>query len=82
MASLEGKVALVTGGAMGLGKGIASVLLERGCKVAILDVDERCGEETADEFQKKFGQGNSVFIKCDVSKDEELEGCLKTLNFF
>ena len=47
MFSLQDKVAVVTGGAQGIGKGIASALVQAGAEVVIGDVDVRRGEETA-----------------------------------
>lgn len=47
MASLEGKVAIVTGGARGIGAAIAKRYVADGAKVLIADVDEAAGRETA-----------------------------------
>lgn len=52
--ALRGKVALVTGGAAGLGKGVASALLEQDAVVAIADVDEDLGTATAEELGCHF----------------------------
>jgi NAD(P)-dependent dehydrogenase (short-subunit alcohol dehydrogenase family) len=60
--SLSGKVAMVTGAASGIGRGIALRLAEMGAFVAVLDVDEAKGREAAAEV----GAGKSMFQKCDV----------------
>ncbi len=62
-ASLSGKVALVTGGASGIGAGIASVLAGRGAKVAIGDLDERAAASVAAGL---YG-GNSLGLRLDVT---------------
>ncbi len=62
--SLEGKVAIITGGASGIGFGVAERLAEFGSAVSILDVNEEKGEIAAREIEKKGGTAN--FIKCDV----------------
>lgn len=51
MFSLKTQVALITGGANGIGKGIASVLAKAGAKVIIADIDTKAGEETAKELK-------------------------------
>jgi NAD(P)-dependent dehydrogenase (short-subunit alcohol dehydrogenase family) len=62
--SLEGKVALVTGAASGIGRGIALRLAEMGAFVAVLDIDELKGRTTADEIEAQGGA--ATFLKCDV----------------
>jgi NAD(P)-dependent dehydrogenase (short-subunit alcohol dehydrogenase family) len=64
--SISGKVALVSGGASGIGKASASLLSTAGAKVAILDIDNERGEDLAKEINDQGGK--ALFIKCDVSK--------------
>ena len=67
---LENKTAIVTGGAMGIGKGIAAVFLREGANVVIADVNRTEGEKTAAEL-KRDGVG-PVFIECDVAQEEAI----------
>src|ERR1039457_2386796 len=62
--SLEGKDAVVTGAASGIGRGISLRLAEMGAFVAVLDIDETKGRETAAEIEAQGGE--AVFLKCDV----------------
>jgi len=64
--SLEGKVAMVTGAASGIGRGIALRLAEMGAFVAVLDIDERKGGEVSAEIRSRAG--TALFLKCDVRK--------------
>src|SRR4030081_467193 len=62
--SLEGKVAMVTGAASGIGRGIALALAGMGSAVAVLDIDEQGGIETVSKIS---GPGDrAAFIRCDV----------------
>lgn len=63
---LEGKVALVTGGARGIGKAICERLAAEGAKLAIVDIMLDVAEETAGEFKAK-GVEAAAFA-ADVSK--------------
>jgi NAD(P)-dependent dehydrogenase (short-subunit alcohol dehydrogenase family) len=67
---LENRVAIVTGGAMGIGKGIAAVFLREGARVVIADVNRKEGEKAAAEL-KRDGAG-PIFIECDVSQEQAI----------
>lgn len=71
MSKFEGKVALVTGGAHGIGKGIAKQFADRGAHTVIVDYNEENGKKTAEELT--FGNVKSLFVKTDVSDPKALE---------
>lgn len=66
MASLTGKVAVVTGGAKGIGLACAKRLSADGAKVVIADVDEAAGESEAAAIAADGHE--AVFVHCDVAK--------------
>ncbi|WP_263970555.1 SDR family oxidoreductase [Leptolyngbya sp. KIOST-1] len=71
MVQLEQRpVALVTGGAQGIGLGIAEHLLTIGWRVAIADLNEATGH-AAQEKLAKF-QDALIFVRCDVSQESEV----------
>jgi NAD(P)-dependent dehydrogenase (short-subunit alcohol dehydrogenase family) len=67
--SLEGKVAMVTGAASGIGRGISIQLAELGAFVALLDIDDLKGRESAAEIEAHGGA--AVFLNCDVRSAAE-----------
>lgn len=67
--SLEGKVALVTGAASGIGRGISLRLAEMGAFIAVLDIDETKGRQTVTEIEAQAG--NAMFQKCDVRSADD-----------
>ncbi len=67
---LEGKVALVTGGTRGIGRGIAEVFLKEGAKVVICGRSEEKGKEAVAEMK---GGRRLAFMKCDVKKQAQLD---------
>ncbi len=71
MGRLDNKVAIVTGGAMGIGKAAAEVLAREGAKVAIGDINEKVGEETTELIRKDGGE--VFFQKTDVSVSADVE---------
>ncbi|XP_052737807.1 uncharacterized protein LOC112051334 [Bicyclus anynana] len=78
--TLSGKVALVTGGASGIGAATVKCLLEEGVKhVAVLDVAEEAGIALQNELNTKYGETKVTFIKGDVTDKETLIGTFKTV---
>ncbi len=76
----EGRVALVTGAASGIGAAAARLFSERGARVAVVDVDSN-GERTVDVIRSAGGE--ATFIRADVSDDGAVERAVaKTLEAF
>jgi len=75
--SLEGKVAVITGGASGIGFGTAKKLAEFGAKIVILDLQEELGENAASEISSTFGE--AIFIKCDVTSSKDCENAVSKI---
>ena len=69
MNRVAGKVAIVTGGAGGLGKAHALLLAKEGARVVVTDTDDAQGKKVADEINKQGGE--AIFIRHDVSKEIE-----------
>ena len=72
MGFLKGQAAIVTGGARGLGRGIALALAQEGASVVIADLLADKGKETAAEAAA-MGVG-SAFLPVDVTKRDQVEG--------
>ena len=73
--SLEGKVAIVTGAASGIGRGIAIQLARMGAAVLVLDIDGAGGEETVATIRQAGGDAN--FVSCDIRSVEECREAVK-----
>lgn len=74
---LENKIAIITGGAMGIGRGIVEVYLKYGAKVIVLDYNEAL-KNTLMELNTDYpGKINGYIV--DISKKEVLEACLKEI---
>lgn len=71
---LGGRVALVTGAAMGIGKGIALLFAQHGAKVIAADVNAEAGAATAEEIRGAGGQ--CIFRRTDVSVESEVESAV------
>jgi NAD(P)-dependent dehydrogenase (short-subunit alcohol dehydrogenase family) len=71
MNRLAGKVAIVTGGALGIGKAIVERMVGEGAKVAILDVLEEQG--CALEASLRAGGSGVQFWRCDTAKEDQVE---------
>jgi 3-oxoacyl-[acyl-carrier protein] reductase len=69
-----GKVAVVTGGANGIGKATVLGLAQEGAKVVIVDLNP-AGEEVAQQI--RADGGDAIFIQSDVSKSEPVQAMVK-----
>jgi NAD(P)-dependent dehydrogenase (short-subunit alcohol dehydrogenase family) len=69
--TFSGQVALVTGGAAGIGRATALAFANEGLKVVVSDVDSQGGEGTV-ELIRAAG-GDAVFVRCDVTRDAEVK---------
>ena len=68
--SLAGRVALVTGGAGGIGSAIASKLLSEGACVVLADIDQASLEGAVANFAKAYGKDNVRGVLMDVTREE------------
>jgi NAD(P)-dependent dehydrogenase (short-subunit alcohol dehydrogenase family) len=79
--SLEGKMAIVTGGGSGIGRAAARLFVRDGAKVVVADINAKGGEETVQMIAKEGGE--ALFVKTDVSKAAEVEAMVnKTVETF
>lgn len=70
---VENRTIIVTGAAQGFGEGIARELKEQGANIVVADLNSERGEETVRELNAIKGGNQSLFVKVDVSKIEEIE---------
>lgn len=68
---IEGRVALVTGAASGIGRATAIALANAGASVVIADIDESGGCETQRSIRS--GRGNAAFVHADVTRQDDIE---------
>ena len=68
---LRNKVAIVTGGASGIGRAICELFTEEGAKVVIADIDAEAGYEGLERI--KSNRGEAIFAHTDVSREADVE---------
>lgn len=78
---LDGKVAIVTGAAMGMGLATAKLFAEVKAKVVVADFNEEKGQEAVSEIEA--AGGTAYFVKVDISKSEQVQNLVaKTVEKF
>lgn len=71
---LEDKVAIVTGGSNGIGRGIAKLFSKEGAKVVVADVDSEAGKQTVKDLEN---EGTKVYFhQTDISKEEDVKSLI------
>lgn len=75
--TIENKIAVVTGGAMGFGKGIVDGLLKQGAHVQVIDLNTEAGQQTVEEFEKKGHRGKVIFTKANIINSYDLDIAVK-----
>ena len=68
MGTHDNKVAIVTGGAQGIGRGVVDVLSSEGAKVCIADISDEHGQEAAETINKNGG--SAIFVKANFEKSD------------
>ena len=75
MGRLDGKVAIITGGGMGMGRASAILFAREGAKVTVADIDTEAGEQTVRTIKESGGE--AIFVKTDVSKSKDCASMVK-----
>jgi NAD(P)-dependent dehydrogenase (short-subunit alcohol dehydrogenase family) len=71
MTQFDGKVALITGAASGIGRASALAFARAGARVVVADVDDAGGAETVRLIEE--AEGEATFVRCDVTDESEVE---------
>ena len=74
MGRLTNRVALVSGGASGIGKASAVRLAEEGAKVVVADIDAELGQQTVGAIQDN--SGTATFMRLDVTNESQWQECV------
>ncbi|HEV2034231.1 MAG TPA: glucose 1-dehydrogenase [Candidatus Dormibacteraeota bacterium] len=74
-ARLRGRVAIVTGGARGLGRAVAERLAREGAAVCIMSLREESAQAAAQEIASKFG--TTIAVRGDVAVEEDMRSCVQ-----
>lgn len=73
---LVGKVAIITGAAMGMGESTAKLFAEAKAKVIVADFNDEKGQTVTDEI--KAAGGDATFVHVDISKSDEVKALVET----
>lgn len=76
---LTDKVVVVTGSARGIGKGIACVAAAKGASVALIDIEKRALDATADELAAQYPSNNFLALEADIADETSVERCFTSI---
>jgi len=74
---LDGKIAIVTGAASGIGRATAYRLAQDGAHVVIADINQDDGKSVAQRIQEKYGDGRALFVHTDVTDEDAVINCMR-----
>jgi len=74
---LEGRVAVITGGASGMGRSTALRFLDEGASIVVADLNEGTGKQTLELAEKKKAASRIRFIRTDVSREADVEAMIE-----
>jgi len=77
VAGFVGKTALVTGGASGIGRGVALAFAQAGAQVVVADIDVEGGEATVRQIRQAGSR--ALFVRTDVAWNEDVEALMKAI---
>lgn len=76
--SLNGKVAVVTGGGRGLGEAICDSFAEYGANIAVVDIDKKSAEITASKIKETYGH-NALAVAMDITNISEIKAGMENI---
>ena len=75
MGKLQDKVAVITGGASGIGAATAELFVKEGAKVVLVDLNEEKGK--AFEAELKGQNAEALFVKANITSEEDVQNVFK-----
>lgn len=70
---VAGKIAIITGGAQGFGRGIGDALLREGAYVVFADLNEKLLHENATHLSEEYGEGRAMAVRVDVTDETAVQ---------